>query len=356
MHRILIVFALLLPFAQACTSDLASKPKPNSGVKSNGDLLFEATGPVAVVDGKVISASDFNERSYRFTMAARGRLPYLMYNKSKNNVLKELIDDSIFDVVIERQKIIVSDAELELGFEVDLQTFAKRYANDDLFMGHYKRQGLSLDDVKADMRKRLAQKKLIQSMLNVTNTKTRVEEFYKKNINDYKEGPKAQARHIRFGFPVGANSQEMEIALGKAKIVEKKARAKDADFAALVAEFSEEPSKSRDKEPEFLEHKNTSSVIADTVFKLKVGEISKPVKTSIGYYIVKVEAVKNARTVPLEEVNAQILKSLEDELVQQRRKAFLNTERKALGVKTFKENIKVNNPSRLGRVAGQVIR
>lgn len=71
---------------------------------------------------------------------------------------------------------------------------------------------------------------------------------------------------------------------------------------------------------------------ADVAFKLKVGEVSAPVRTQFGYHLIKATDHKAAHTASFDEAHEQIDAYLRDE---KRRAAVANL------IQSLKENAKI---------------
>ena len=304
-------------------------------------LPFEATGPVAVVGGKEIPASAFNEKAREIAEAARGRMPPQMYESYKKQVLNRLVDDYIFDVKVKENNITVTDAE----FDAEFQKFMKRFPSEDEFKKYFERIGLPVDKLKADMRKRLAQKKLITEKYKITVDDDAIKKFYETNKKRYEQEEQVKASHILLKLPKDADAKKDAEVLKKAKEIEKEARAKGADFAALATKYSEGPSKTRGGDLGLFPKRRMVPAFSEVAFKLKEGEISKPVKTRFGYHIIKVEEKKPARTVPMKEVEATIREGIESKELRDKMMEFLKTSKEEMKVELKESNIKVNAPA-----------
>jgi len=82
-------------------------------------------------------------------------------------------------------------------------------------------------------------------------------------------------------------------ARAQAEDVYKRATAENADFAALAREFSQDPGSSANGgDKGFFKRGREVPEFDEAAFKLKSGEISKPVRTVHGYHIIKVNEIR----------------------------------------------------------------
>jgi len=105
-----------------------------------------------------------------------------------------------------------------------------------------------------------------------------------------------------------------------------------ADFVKLVKENSEDPSKAKDGDfgsPIRRSEKVLPDDVITTIFAMKPGQVSEPVRTPIGYYLFRLEELT---TQPYTEVSSDIFM----EIRQARFNELMNNTRKDLDVKIDK--------------------
>jgi hypothetical protein len=73
----------------------------------------------------------------------------------------------------------------------------------------------------------------------------------------------------------------------------------------------------------------------DVAFKMKIGEVSAPVKTRFGYHIIKLLDKRDDRKKPFEEVKDQIVKSLQNKKFFTERRKLLGDLEKAAKIEKF---------------------
>ncbi len=125
--------------------------------------------------------------------------------------------------------------------------------------------------------------------------------YYEAHLRDYSIPEHARARHIL----VETRKQALEL---KSRIES------GADFGELVQEYSlDQQTKLRQGEmhgriERGVPIKGLGDVpeLEDAIFSLRVGEVSEPVKTALGYHLVRVDELNPETAKPFEEVKAEI--------------------------------------------------
>src|SRR5262249_13728436 len=137
-------------------------------------------------------------------------------------------------------------------------------------------------------------------------TPREVEEYYKQNAERYRGKSGFLVREIRV-------SQE-----DQAQKLYRQALAKPADFAVLAKENSESPTRINGGEMEY-EAKSLPQVLEQAITPLKVGSISRVVKSNYGFHIFKLE--RRAEPVPL----GQARKEIEDKLLSEKNQKLIDS-------------------------------
>ena len=159
-------------------------------------------------------------------------------------------------------------------------------------------------DTSAKFQKELAgyRKQLAKPFMSSDDiTEELVEEAYQRKLKDIR------ASHILIRCDKNALPSDTLKAYNKAMDIRKKALAKDADFAALADQYSEDPSAKGMKATEDNPARpgNHGDLGYFSVFDMvypfetgayntKEGEISMPVRSDFGYHIIKVQSVTDA--------------------------------------------------------------
>ncbi|MBN2124465.1 MAG: SurA N-terminal domain-containing protein [Deltaproteobacteria bacterium] len=136
-------------------------------------------------------------------------------------------------------------------------------------------------------------------------TDQQVKNHYEENLEAFKEERQVKARHILFKLDEDASEEEAVKVRERAAAVLGEAR-KGGDFAALAKKHSEGPTREDGGDLGYFARGQMLKPFEDAAFEMKRGQISDPVRTPLGYHIIKVEDIKEERIQPLEEVRDQI--------------------------------------------------
>jgi peptidyl-prolyl cis-trans isomerase D len=143
----------------------------------------------------------------------------------------------------------------------------------------------------------------------VAVSEEQVKDFYETNIDRFKTPEKVEASHILIKVDETADEAAVETARKEADKIYELA-IKDKDFAKLAKEFSQGPSKDSGGYLGVFEKNNMVKPFGDTVFSMKAGEISKPVRTQFGWHIIKLMAKFEPSVETLDQVKDTISSEL----------------------------------------------
>lgn len=205
-------------------------------------------------------------------------------------VLDILIADKIMQLEVEKQEINITDEQIEAGVE-EMKGF---YGSDDALNKELETYGITLDDVKNNIKSNLQIEMLLESYIDITDEE--ISEFFEANKASFGQEEQVKASHIL----VATEEEALDI---KAKL--------DAgeDFAELAKEYSTDNTNSEQGGAlgYFAESKMVGE-FSDAAFSLGIDEISDPVKTNFGYHIIRVED-KLEEKVPVLDENIDEIKS-----------------------------------------------
>jgi peptidyl-prolyl cis-trans isomerase D len=177
----------------------------------------------------------------------------------------------------------------------------------------------------------LSQKDLIST--ESVDEQTLTERYQERKASFTKPG-KWKARHILIGLGPEATAAEIEAAEKKAQDLLAKIRAGDS-FEELAKQFSDDTvSAKKGGKLGWFRPGRMGKAFEEAVKAMKVGEVSKPVKTQFGFHLIKLENVKPGVTRPFSEVREQ----LETEIQKERAESKFEDQFEELGHLAFENS------------------
>lgn len=149
--------------------------------------------------------------------------------------------------------------------------------------------------------------------LKPTVTEEAVKASYDEQAAKVEAEERARARHIL----VASEEEAKDIAARLAK---------GEDFEALAKQYSLDGSKEFGGDLGYFTAEEMVPEFSKTAFSLKIGEVSKPVKTEFGWHVIKLEDRRTGGAQPFEDVKEAIRmvllrKSVQDKLIELRQAA-----------------------------------
>lgn len=141
-------------------------------------------------------------------------------------------------------------------------------------------------------------------------TDKEVEDYYNSNRATKFTTPKqAKVRYVMVRLDAGADAKQKETAQVRANRIVAEARA-GKSFAELAKKESQDPSAEKGGEIGWLNQGQLPEALDKQIFALAKGEISEPIETPVGFHIVKVEDIKEEKTLSLAEAKPVIMREL----------------------------------------------
>lgn len=150
-----------------------------------------------------------------------------------------------------------------------------------------------------------------------------LEVAYEQNQAQLQEPPAYRVSQIFIAAPYG-DADSVEKARRQAAELARRAAAPKADFAALAREFSNDPSSAeRGGEIGMLPLSQIVPELRSVISGMQKGQVVGPVQLPAGFHVLKLTEVREARTLPLVEVQVQLRDALRSQRQQQAARAYL---------------------------------
>ncbi len=304
--RILTTVLFITVIANTWAADKKATPKPSASPSAAPDKTG-LPDPVGEVEGKKISRAEL-EKEFANRLAAVGKSADSLTPDEIQEGYRAVLDDVIIDHLLKTRSagIKITDEELDKN----IKELKAQFASEDELNAALKKTGQTMDKVKENIRVALQQQKWIESQIagKIDVTDADAKAFYDANPDKFKEPDTIRASHILILVPEDATP---EVAAQKEQLAKdtKERITKGEDFAKVAAEVSEDPgSKTKGGDLDFFAKGSMVPEFEDAAFKLKIGEVSDPVKSKFGWHIIKVTDKKDAHTISFDEVKAKLIR------------------------------------------------
>jgi peptidyl-prolyl cis-trans isomerase SurA len=248
----------------------------------------------AIVNGKEIMRDEV-EKNFRSRLNPDSPPPSHEEALSlKLSILDELINSEILLERAAKMNLTASDAEVEDKF-----TESKSSYTEDDFQRKLKESGLTVDDLKSDIRRQISIQKLLnrEVVAKISITDQDIADFYAQNRGQFNVAePQYHIAQIVITPRPDSSvhnrkndkaSNEAEAGRKAAMLSQKLAAG--ADFAQLAMDYSEDPTASTGGDlgfnPESSFNRSDPS-LKRAVLSMKPGEVSRPIQLKDGRYII----------------------------------------------------------------------
>lgn len=252
-----------------------------------------ASQAVAKVNGETITQQDL----YNFMVEAQG-------GQSGQAALDQLISDKLVDMEAAKTNTTVTDADVD----AELAEVKKQFPSEDEFNSTLQQYGMTLDDLKKSIKQNLKSRKIFEPQVTVKDED--VKKYYDENKASFSTPEQVRASHI-----LVKTKEEADAILKQLK--------NGGDFAAIAKEKNEDATKDKGGDLGFFSEGQMVKEFDEAVWKMKVGELSEPVKTQYGYHIIKLTDKKPAVNPTFDEKKAEIAKLLKSNEANQKASEWL---------------------------------
>lgn len=257
----------------------------------------------ASVDGKEIHREDV-DKVFRSRANAEAPAPSQEEALSlKLNILDELINSEILLDRAGKMNLVASDAEVENKF-----TESKSPYTEEEFQKKLKDSGLTVDDLKTEIRRQLSIEKLLnrEVVAKITITDQDISDFYTKNRAQFNV-PEPQYHIAQIAITAhpdpAVHNRKNDKAANEAEAGKKAAMlsqklAMGADFAQLAVDYSEDSSAATGGDLGFIAesalNQSDDPALKKAVLAMKPGQVTQPIPVKGGGYRILLLIAKEA--------------------------------------------------------------
>ncbi len=234
------------------------------------------------------------------------RISEKRFSEIREQILNQLIDEELLVQEAKRRGIKVTRDELNR----QINLMKSRYPDQKIFEQELSKTGQSYKQWVEKVKRRLLIRKLWQVAVTqqVHVTDRDVYAYYLKNKKKFYIPDRLHLAHILIAVEPGAMEAGWKKGLDKANNLYRQL-SRGADFASMARRYSADSTSAKQGGDLGWRHVGQLLPALDTVAKtLKVGQISKPVRTIYGYHILKLIAKEPGRQLSFEEIDKNSLK------------------------------------------------
>jgi parvulin-like peptidyl-prolyl isomerase len=280
---------------------------------------------ITVIDGEPYTLT--NLAGYAKSKMARDfpTGPLDKINGSDREVLEQFITEKLLDAEIRETGIKVTDQDIDVYID---QIKHKNRLTDAELRTALAREGQTLQDYKASVKAELEKGELInrqvRKRVNITNED--VERYYKLNSKNYRADDRARIRHILLPLAGNASPEEVQAATAKGNQLYEQIMAGE-DFGRLAQKHSDGAGRESGGDIGWVNRGTLLKPIEDVAFdKLSVGQISRPVRSSMGLHLIKLDSRDLGAVLPLSAVAPKIKEELYAKAMEERYSKWLKNE------------------------------
>jgi len=290
---------------------------------------------VAVVNGEAITQIDVDEILapiyIQYKSTYEGKELEEKLKVAKADILSQLIEDKLILQQAKKDELTVEEKEIDELVDELKSNFQSIEEFDDAL----KNRKVSLIDLRKRYKEQLLIKKEVSKevLSKVVVSPTEIAEYYEANKEQFRVPEQVHLRNIFLTI----NDNEEEVSKKANEIYEQ--LQKGVEFIELVEKYSEAPNVIDSGDMGFMKKGSLLEEIEETVFNLKIGEFTKPIKSSSGYYLFKVEGKKKSSIPPVEDLQEEIRSRIYTQKVEAKLEKWINKLKESafIEVKTYEK-------------------
>ena len=273
--------------------------------------ISHAANPKVVAEVGSVPVTIFDlgreqQRILPFNTSFHTGVPAETLERIKNEALTTMIDQA-YKVNYALEKKITVDKKI---IDERIDKLKKKYKSEKEFKTALGEE--SLKELRAAIERTLLAQKAeeiaIQKNINVTDADVRA--YYDTNKHTYKRPKQFKASHILVKVDPSSNTEERTSLEKKAKELAAKAK-NGEDFYNLAYYNSDDRSKYVGGDLGYFHEGQTVPEFEDALKKMKVGEISAPVKSMYGWHIIKLAELNEPKQLEFDDTKVKIREQLE---------------------------------------------
>ena len=291
---------------------------------------------VAVINEEIITLYDLNRvfepyaKNVKALKYSKDQERQMLF-KVRSDLLKELVDRKLADQEIKRNKLVVSDEEIDKTIE---QLKSSRSFTDEQLRAGLAEQGLTIEDYRKELKEQLLRSRLINVEVKskIVITDENIQAYYDSHREKYVGEQKFHLWNIYIILPQYAQDSEKRTALKNMESILLKLKQGEV-FQELIRDDYLASLGARGGDLGLFLLKELSPQLKKIVESMKAGEFSEIIDMDKGHQILYVEKIIEAKSKNVEEVRGEIEDILFKELINDKYQEWLEDLRRRSHIK-----------------------
>lgn len=297
---------------------------------------------IARVGDRVITRSQYLARLNDGLQEIEKSVPPAERAAQQTAFRTRLLDEMIAELLIkdraDRLGLAISEQELR---EAERRLMAQYgLKTEEEFVSSLAKSGLTRTDMEARLRDTLLTNKVfgreLRSRSEMTDKELR--EKYAREKESYRLPERAKVREIIVLIPENPTPAKLDEIRARATDAATRARAGE-DFAKLVAEFSEAPSKERGGDLGTVHRGEILPSLDQAVFNVDGGSVAGPIETRFGFHVLKIDERLPSEIPSFDTIKEQLRQDASEETFQRDYRAYIDSLRKDAFIQVNEENV-----------------
>jgi len=281
----------------------------NLAVSDSAARDFIQTLPYFQTDGR------FDKEKYKIMLSSQGLSSAQFVAQVKRALLMEQYQRGLLDSAFVTPNQVASLFRLRnQEREIEYLTLPLKMSNraiSDAEIDDYYRKNLSAYQNPERVSIEYITVRLDDIAKEIQVTEDDLRNLYEEQKASFTSEERRKVSHILVAVDSEGGETAEQAALSKINQIQDRL-SKGEDFAKVAKETSDDPlSAQNGGDLGFIAKGAMEQNFADAAFALKQGELSKPVKTSFGYHLIKVTELSPAKIKPFDEVKDELLKTFQ---------------------------------------------
>jgi peptidyl-prolyl cis-trans isomerase SurA len=265
---------------------------------------------IATVDGDPVTAYELKQ-----FLAAQVRAPNAPM-PDRNEVLDALITQRLITKEFETLGLKVDEQDVERYIDTIRE---RNHLTNEQLLQALEQQGVTMQRYREQVRDELRRAQLINREIRgkVNVTPEDIERYYQAHLSDYETPESMTLSQIVLKLPADASREQVDAVQKRADEVYKELKG-GADFAEMARRYSEDAAASSGGSLGTFKKGEVLDVVDQAAEKLKPGQFSEPVRSSVGYHIVRLDERNTSSHAPLEKQAEEIKQRLYNAALEER--------------------------------------